>query len=485
MKEKYDAIVIGGGLGGLLAGGLLAKKGMKTLIVEKNPFLGGRCRTIEWGGFRADIGPKVQTAYYGEIKDTWLYRAATQMLGVDLNLNIVNWHIVSVNKKGQEKPKYDLFDPRLGSQAFIDFFAIMTGCNFNKKQREELTKVLAEMGTVSEETCKEFLNTSFQGWSGKNVNDAVIRTFFQGTTILAGVDVSEYPTGHMVGAMGAIHKGSFLFAYPTGSVLMDSLIGPLEKVCKQFGCDIVKDMSVRRICTEHKQANGAWLMDRKTDMLYKASAPVVVCSVPLYTAFGSILEEDDFTESERRFIEMTVRGKQDDYVGFYFLKEEVVPPNFPAWTHIFDFTTGGPVYRGDVYIPLGANPKIGATGPKGKQLVLTYMIGGPEGPFNEDFPDYETVRQQEKEFEGLIEIVLPGFKKAIEHQGHVLSENWGRFCYLMHDPNDTVDVKSKAVKGLYFAGDTPFVLGSLLGMEKCGRVAIECVDAIMKDRGKK
>jgi len=44
--------------------------------------------------------------------------------------------------------------------------------------------------------------------------------------------------------------------------------------------------------------------------------------------------------------------------------------------------------------------------------------------------------------------------------------------------------KSKAVKGLYFAGDTPFVLGSLLGMEKCGRVAIECTDAILRYRGK-
>jgi hypothetical protein len=54
----------------------------------------------------------------------------------------------------------------------------------------------------------------------------------------------------------------------------------------------------------------------------------------------------------------------------------------------------------------------------------------------------------------------------------------------MHDPNDTVDVKSKAVKGLYFAGDTPFVLGSLLGMEKCGRVAIECRDTITRDQGK-
>ncbi len=124
MKENYDAIVIGGGLGGLLAGGLLAKNGLETLIVEKNPFLGGRCRTIEWGGFRADIGPKVQTAFYKDSKDTWFYRAC-EMLGVHMDMAIVDWHIVSVNKKGVDKPTFDPFDPRLGSQAFIDFFAIM------------------------------------------------------------------------------------------------------------------------------------------------------------------------------------------------------------------------------------------------------------------------------------------------------------------------------------------------------------------------
>ena len=484
MKDKYDAIVVGGGLGGLLAGGLLAKKGMETLVVEKNPFLGGRCRTIEWGGFRADIGPKVQTAFYKDSKDTWFCRAC-EMLGVHLDMAIVDWHIVSVNKKGEDKPTWDPFDPRLGSQAFIDFFAIMTGAKFNEVQRTELRRVLEEMGTVSEETCKEFLNTAFTDWSKTNVGDAVVRTFFQGTTILAGVDVSEYPTGHMIGAMGAIHKGTFNFGYPIGQVLMDSTIGPLEKACKGYGCDIVTNMDVRRICTENKKANGAWLRDRSTDMLYKASAPVLVCAVPLYTALGTMLEDDDFTENERRFIDMTIKGKQDDYIGFYFLKEEVIPPNFPAWTHIFDFTTGGPVYRGDVYIPLGAHPKIGATGPKGKQLLLTYMIGGPEGPFDEDLPDYERVRKEEEEFEDLVEIALPGFKNAIEHQGHVLSENWGRFCYLMHDPNDTVEVKSKAVKGLYFAGDTPFVLGSLLGLEKCGRVGIECSDTIFRDLGKK
>lgn len=31
---KYDAIIIGGGLGGLTAGAVLAKKGKKVLLIE-------------------------------------------------------------------------------------------------------------------------------------------------------------------------------------------------------------------------------------------------------------------------------------------------------------------------------------------------------------------------------------------------------------------------------------------------------------------
>ena len=41
MSEKFDTVVIGGGHNGLTAATLLAKKGEKTLLVERRPFLGG------------------------------------------------------------------------------------------------------------------------------------------------------------------------------------------------------------------------------------------------------------------------------------------------------------------------------------------------------------------------------------------------------------------------------------------------------------
>ncbi len=53
---KYDAIIIGAGLGGLSAGAYLARAGKRALVLEKMSGPGGRCRSVELMGHRFDIG---------------------------------------------------------------------------------------------------------------------------------------------------------------------------------------------------------------------------------------------------------------------------------------------------------------------------------------------------------------------------------------------------------------------------------------------
>jgi all-trans-retinol 13,14-reductase len=49
MAEAYDVIVIGGGLGGLTAAGLIAQSGRKTLVIERNHEIGGAASTYKVG----------------------------------------------------------------------------------------------------------------------------------------------------------------------------------------------------------------------------------------------------------------------------------------------------------------------------------------------------------------------------------------------------------------------------------------------------
>lgn len=55
-SNRYDVIIIGAGIGGLICGCYLAKAGMKILIVEKNDEPGGCARSLKLNNFTFDMG---------------------------------------------------------------------------------------------------------------------------------------------------------------------------------------------------------------------------------------------------------------------------------------------------------------------------------------------------------------------------------------------------------------------------------------------
>jgi len=54
LKKKYDVIIVGAGIGGLVCGAYLAKAGMKVLVVEKHDKVGGYCTSFKRRGYLFD-----------------------------------------------------------------------------------------------------------------------------------------------------------------------------------------------------------------------------------------------------------------------------------------------------------------------------------------------------------------------------------------------------------------------------------------------
>ena len=59
MDEKYDVIVIGAGFGGATCAALLANRGLRTLLIDKNGIPGGKGMTVGSEGFRYELWPVV------------------------------------------------------------------------------------------------------------------------------------------------------------------------------------------------------------------------------------------------------------------------------------------------------------------------------------------------------------------------------------------------------------------------------------------
>ncbi len=61
MTAAERVAVIGGGLAGLSAACTLAARGHRVVLLEKNPWLGGKAAVLREGGFRFDMGPTILT----------------------------------------------------------------------------------------------------------------------------------------------------------------------------------------------------------------------------------------------------------------------------------------------------------------------------------------------------------------------------------------------------------------------------------------
>ena len=69
-SERYDALVIGAGAGGLCAAARLAHRGQRTLVVESRERVGGRASTEELDGFKINNGA-VAIEYGGVLEETF------------------------------------------------------------------------------------------------------------------------------------------------------------------------------------------------------------------------------------------------------------------------------------------------------------------------------------------------------------------------------------------------------------------------------
>ncbi len=86
MRDKYDAIIIGSGMGGLSCGAWLAHNGMKILVVEQNVQPGGLCSSYKREGFNFTPAASVMT---GTTKEDGVFLRLIKQLGIEKEIEFI------------------------------------------------------------------------------------------------------------------------------------------------------------------------------------------------------------------------------------------------------------------------------------------------------------------------------------------------------------------------------------------------------------
>jgi phytoene dehydrogenase-like protein len=478
MDKRYDAIVVGGGPGGLAVGALLSKDGYTTIVLEKGPQLGGRYRSIEFKGCRVDNGVHLLTGSVGSIEETFCKRLFKD-LGLELKQKEVFWTMGLVGRPGQEGIEFFSIDRAKGVGNFFDFFAFGSGMEMEPETRGELKRIFEIMGKMTMEEKRALVGTTWTDWLDRNCKDPLVSMILSVHCQLSGFSSDDTAAGGIIGSYAPFHAaGAVPFWYPAEGTLQDAIIRPLETYIRESGGVTYTNSKVRRIDIEGGRVNGVWLRNTASDTIEKIEAPVVVSAVPLHQAAGplGILDMDVFPEDWQETIRSYQHRADEDLTGFYLLKEKVIPEDYYGWIHLFDAAEGIPNYVGDWLKGEFTNARV----PPGKQLVYTFITANNTlSPFGRE-SDLNMVEKALGCWEGAMEKAFPGFQEKIEYKTYTLQLNWGRFA--LGSVLAEIKVRCPTAKGLYFAGDSVHTVASLAS-DKVYEAAKYCEQAILEDRG--
>lgn len=273
MDSPYDVLVIGGGIGGLTAAALLAKRDLSVLVVERNCQPGGSCGAFRRDGLTLDLGAAMLFGF-GE-RGFNPHRFVMNELGEDIDVYRHEamyrlWYdgepVVFWPEPGRffgELAK--LFPGTVGQlEAFYHeleglYEAVMSANSVflspSETPREELALGLFQH-PLKEARLLRLMSKNAAHLMRKHIKDEGIWRFFNKlTSTYTYTTVEETPALVAVTMFLENHVGGSY--YPAGSPMM--LSARLEKALEKFGGSIRYGSTVSRILLEGGRAVGAEL----------------------------------------------------------------------------------------------------------------------------------------------------------------------------------------------------------------------------------
>lgn len=417
---SYDVIIIGGGLSGLTAASLLAKRGVKVVVIDKNYNPGGSCGIFKRGSVTFDQGSAMLYGF-GESGFN-AHRFVFNCLEEPIDI-IRHDLLYCVNYK----------DQRIFFWSDVEKFADELAQVFPSEKENihrfyrEMTKMYQHImmetptyNTPDETDPKQglksllkhpisyakflgYLNKSARGLLQKYFKDPEIFNFFDKlTSTYCYATVEEAPAVLAAVMFVDNHIGGSY--YPAGSTLF--LPGKLEKVIEENGGDMLLEREVVSILFEDKKPTGVVLDDgtelRATNLIYSGT---------VWNLFGKLIDPTYTTQEQRGWAKSMV-PTYPSVVLYAVVDRKVIPTD----TAPIEMLVGNPDHLDEnevtAYI-LSIDDRTLC----GEDEHTVVAIGPTFEEWNSlDDQAYQSKKKQEQErLVSVLEKRFPGFRTALRY----------------------------------------------------------------------
>ena len=359
----YDVIVVGAGFGGSACAGLLAKRGLKVLLAEKNARAGGKAMSISKNGFTYTAWVVIGAPVVGN-----LYEAVAKELGVaDLVQLITPGSPASLYRTSSGKYT-KVPDMPVGQS---DPNAIFDWLEIKPEDRDAALMFFAQLTMMPPEEIAQLHGISFHEWIGRHSIPRSLYAFL----------VSNCCDG--------------MFMVPVDQLEAAEAIASLQDMFLRHGgifCRGGYGRVAEAYCEAVRRHGGTVLMKAKTEQILVAdgkvtgvvtsqgtfSVPIVVSNAGVQPTVMKLVGEDHFGPDYQQYVKRLVPSWA--LLGYrYFLRQPVTDAPYgvvfsddsPWSRERLDQAHAGKASReGVVYFEVPSNYDPTAA-PPGKQLMIT------------------------------------------------------------------------------------------------------------------
>ncbi|KAJ6749903.1 hypothetical protein OIU85_000527 [Salix viminalis] len=332
-RSNYDAIVIGSGIGGLVAATQLAVKGAKVLVLEKYVIPGGSSGYYERDGYTFDVGSSVMFGF-SDKGNLNLITRALKAVGCEMEVipdpTTVHFHLPN-DLSVQVHREYTDFISELAAkfpherEGILKFYGecwkIFNALNaLELKSLEEPIYLFGQFFQKPLEclTLAYYLPQNAGDIARKYMKDPQLLSFIDAECfIVSTVNALQTPMINAAMVLCDRHFGGI--NYPVGGV--GGIAKSLSKGLVDQGSEILYRANVTNIILEHGKAVGVRLSDGR-----ELFGKTIISNATRWDTFGKLLKGETLPKEEENFQKLYV--KAPSFLSIHMgVKAEVLPPD--------------------------------------------------------------------------------------------------------------------------------------------------------------